>query len=86
MNNVNKILVKLYVPKIEAEYDVFLPPNKKIYTIIKLLVKAVNEFCGGYYQPSRLPVLYDKYTAKPFDVNLTIKESTIRNGAEIVLI
>lgn len=81
----NKIIVKLYVPKIEEQYDVSIPLNKQIYTIIELLVKAVNELCGGYYKPSKLPMLYDKITAKAFDVNLTVIETTLRNGSEIVL-
>ncbi len=86
MNKMDKILVKLYVPKIDAEYNVLLPLNKKIYSIIKLLVKAVNEFSGNYYKPKQMPNLYNKLTAECYDINLTINESTIRNGTEIILI
>ena len=82
----NKIIVKLYVPKIEEEYDVEIPLNKQIYIIIELLVKAVNELCGGYYKPSKMPMLYDKITAKAYDVNLTVIETPLRNGSEIVLL
>lgn len=82
----NKVLVKLYVPKLEAQYDVWIPLNKRIYNIINLLIKSVNEFSGGYYKPKEIPVLYDKLTAEPYDINLTVKESTIRNGTEIILI
>lgn len=86
MKKMNKVLVKLYVPTIEKEYDVWIPLNRRIYTTIKLIVKAINEFTNGKYSPSKLPVLYDRKTAKPFDINLTIGESTIRNGSEIILI
>lgn len=82
----NKVLVKLYVPMIEMQYDAWIPLNKRIYNIINLLIKSVNEFSGGYYKPTQMPVLYDKLTAEPYDINLTVKESTIRNGTEIVLI
>ena len=82
----DKILVKLYVPEIDAEYDVLLPLNKKIYNIIMLLVKAVNEFSGNYYKPTKMPNLYNKLTAENYDVNLTLNDSNIRNGTEIVLI
>ena len=37
----NKILVKLYVPMIEEQYDVWIPLNKRIYNVINLLIKAV---------------------------------------------
>lgn len=82
----NKVLVKLYVPTIGKEYDVWIPLNRRIYNVIKLLVKAIKEFTNGEYNPSKLPVLYNKKIAQPYDINLTIGESTIRNGTEIILI
>lgn len=82
----NKVLVKLYIPIIEKEYDMWLPINKKIYKIINLLEKSVNELCGGYYTPSKTTMLYDKNSAKPYDINLNVKENNIKNGTEIILI
>ena len=86
MRKMNKVLVKLYVPTIEKEYDIWIPLNRRIYTVIKLIVKAIKEFTNGEYNPSKFPVLFDRKTAKPYDINLTIGESTIRNGSEIILI
>ena len=37
MYNENKVLVKLYIPKIEVDYEVFLPVNKQIKEIVVLL-------------------------------------------------
>lgn len=82
----NKVLVKLYVPMLEDQYDVWIPINKKIYKVINLLVKAVNEFSDGYYSPKTMPLLYDKSTAMQYDVNSIVKDSNIKNGTEIVLI
>lgn len=82
----NKVLVSLYVPALEKKYDVWIPSNKRIYNVIYLLIKAIKELNDGCYTPSKLPTLYDKTTAKPYDINLSIKESSIRNGTEIVLI
>ncbi len=82
----NKVLVKLYVPTIEQQYDIWIPLNKKIYSIIILLSKAVFELSDGNYNPKDMPILYDRLTAKPYNVDLNVKESNIRNGAEIVLI
>ena len=81
----NKVLVRLYVPTIEKQYDIWIPLNKRICNIILLFVKAVKEFSRGYYKPDKLPMLYDKATAKPYDVNITVRESTIRNGTELIL-
>lgn len=82
----NKILVKLYVPAIEMQYDVWLPINRKIYNIIVLMVKAINELCGGEYKPSSMPMIYDKNAAKMYDINLSVKANEIKNGTEIILI
>ena len=82
----NKILVKLYVPTIGEEYDIWIPLNKRIYNVIKLLIKAVNEFSGGYYKPSSMPLLYDRLTAKPYELDKSIIETNIRNGSGLILI
>lgn len=82
----NKILVKLYVPKIDKQYDVLIPPNKNICNIIHLLTKAIDELNLGYYKVNQFPLLYDKSTGKPYDIKLNIKETNIRNGKELMLI
>jgi len=81
----NKVLVKLYVPTIEKSFDIWIPINKRICNIISLCVKAVNDFSRGYYKPDKLPILFDKETAIPYDVNLIVKDSTIRNGTELIM-
>lgn len=82
----NEILVKLYVPTIDEQYDIWIPTNKRIHTIITLLVKALTELSKGYYTPEKMPYLFDKMTAKPYDVNLKVIESDIKNGSELILI
>ena len=82
----NKVLIKLYVPVIESEYDIWLPINKKIYKIVDLLEKSINELSGGCYTPSKTARLYDKNSAKSYNMNLNAKENNIKNGTEIILI
>jgi len=82
----NKVLVKLYVPTIEKQYDIWLPINKKVNKITNMLIKSVNELCGGYYVPLKSTMLYDKNSAEPYDRNLNVKENNIRNGTEMILI
>lgn len=82
----NKVLVKVYVPILEEQYDILVPVNRRIYNIIRLLTKAINELSGGYYTPPQKPKLYDKITAIAYDENLSIRESNIRNGTELILL
>jgi len=86
MNKINKVLVKLYVPTIGKEYDIWIPLNRRVHSVVKLIVKSINEFTYGEYAPKKLPILYDKKNGKPYDINLTIGETNIRNGSEIILI
>lgn len=81
-----KVLVRLYVPMLDQQYDVWLPLNKRIYNIISLLVKSINDFSGGYYKPDELPKLYDKSTSQLYPINITVKDAGIVNGSEIILI
>ena len=82
----DKILIKLYLPMIEQQYDILIPKKKKIYGLVKLIAKAVYELSDGYYNPSKIPSLYDKLSGRKFDYNLSIKDTDIKNGTEIVMI
>lgn len=82
----DQVLVKLYVPALEKKYDVWIPSHKRIYNIILLLVKAINEMNDNSYNATETPMLYDKITAKAYDINMSVKESSIRNGTEVILI
>lgn len=82
----DKVLIKLYVPIIEQQFDILIPNNRKIYSVIKLLEKGINELSGGFYKPVNMPMLYEKTTGREYDINLSVKDNNIKNGTELVLI
>ena len=82
----NKVLVKLCVPIFEEQYDVWIPLNRKIYRVTELLVKAVNDFSGGYFESNKTPTLFDKNTGEQYNINETVKDAGIKNGTEIILL
>ena len=45
----NKILIEIEIPSIEKKYDVFIPINKKVGTIKKLLEQALLELSDKSY-------------------------------------
>lgn len=81
----NRILIKLYVPTIEKIYDIWIPINKSVYNIEKLLIKGIKSF-NNNYEPKEFPVLYNKVNAKIYDINAKIIDTDIRNGTELILI
>ena len=82
----NRILIKLYVPMIEEQYDIWIPLNKNIYNIIIILSQAINELNRGYYQPKEIPILYNRANGKIYDLKIKIIDTDIRSGTELVLI
>ena len=83
--NHNKILIQLYVPLIEVEYDVFIPINKKIGTIKQLLEKSIAEESSGYVITADTN-LYSKETGQVYNVDLVVKDTHLKNGSRIVLL
>ena len=82
---VEKILVKLIIPELETEYDVYLPITKKIGNIIKLLIKAIVEM-GYEYDDNVKIALYNRKTGEKYEPNKILVETNIRNGTELVLL
>lgn len=82
----NKILVQLIVPLLQQKYEVYIPINKRISTIISLLQKALNETTNGYYPIKNDSVIIDEETGNVYDINITVKESKMLNGSKIILI
>ncbi len=82
----NKVLVKVYIPILEEQYDVWMPINKTVYNVILLMSKTINELNDGYYEPEGIPILYNKLTGIPYNMNLKILDTDIRNGSEVILI
>lgn len=84
MNN-NKILIQLYIPLIEEEYDIFVPINKRVGTIKQLLEKNMSEQANGYIIREDTN-LYSKENGKVYDVQLLVKDTDLKNGSRVVLL
>ena len=84
--NKNKILVELEIPLIEKEYDLFIPCNKKIGTIKKLIEEALVELTDNAYIPKEESNFYSKENGQYYDVNKTVRDIDLKNGSRIILI
>ena len=82
----NKVLVEVIVPLIEERYEVYIPVNRRISSVIKLLEKAIKESTNGYYPAKEGSVIIDETIGNVYDINITVKESKIINGSKIILI
>ena len=82
----NKILIRLYIPLIEEEYDIFIPINKRVGTIKQLLEKCISEHNDNGYVLAEDTNLYSKETGKVYDVQLLVKDTDLKNGSRVVLL
>ena len=82
----NKVLVDVIVPLLEKKYQLYIPINKRISVVIRLIEKALNEMTNGYYPIKEGSVIIDVESGNVFDINITIKESKMINGSQIILL
>lgn len=85
MNN-NKILIELYIPLIEKNYDLYIPINKRIGTIKKLVEEGLTDLTDNDYVIKENSNFYSKETGEVYNVNLAVRETDLKNGSRIILI
>ena len=82
----NKILIELYIPLIERNYDLYIPINKKLGTIKKLIEQGLVELTDHAYKIKEDTNFYSKETGNIYDVNDTVRDTDLKNGSKIILI
>ena len=82
----NKILIVLYIPLIEKNYDIYIPVNKKIGTIKKLIEQGLVELPDNSYIIKEDSNFYSKDNGQIYDVNKTVRDTDLENGSKIILI
>ena len=84
--NKNKILIELSIPLIEKTYDLYIPINKKIGTVKKLIEEGLIELTDNAYIVKEDSNFYSMETGEVYDVNKTVRETDLKNGSRINLI
>ena len=82
----NKYLVDVYLPAAGKHLDVFLPENKQIGEVIRLLVSVAESLSGGSYKGIGDAMLLSAQTGKPYILTQTVEEAGIRNASRLILI
>ena len=82
----NKILIELSIPLIEKNYDLFIPINKKVGTVKKLIEEGLLELTDHNYIIKQDSNFYSNETGEIYDVNKTVRETDLKNGSRIILV
>lgn len=82
----NKILIEVYVPVAEEEYDIFVPANLMMSEVIRLISKVITELSEGLYDAGSDAVLCNREDGTIYNINLSVDELGLRNGSRLMLI
>ena len=82
----NKVLVTVNVPSLESRYDVYIPVNRKIHSVIKMLSNSLFMLSQGSFVVKDNYLLYDANTGNIFDINAMVRDTDIRNGSVVILL
>ena len=82
----NKILIKLVIPEIGKEYDMFVPINRKVGNIIILLNKLFSDEINNVIPLNNFTELYDGDSGERLEIDTILKNTTIRNNSKLVLL
>lgn len=79
-----KVLIKLYVPEIEEQYEMYIPINKTVGEIAELLCKIVNDL-SKCYPIKKNACLCNRRTGIIYEKYHMVHQTDIRNGTELVI-
>lgn len=81
-----KVLVKLLVPEIEKSYEIYIPINRTVKDVCRLVNELVHDDTSGIFPIKDDIVLLDRFSTAIYPYDTYIRDTNIRNGSQIVLI
>ena len=84
--NENKVLVSVNIPILEKKYDIYFPVNRKIFNVINMIKTSLYELSLGSFDMTKEYTLYNMENGEPYDMNMLVRESNIRNGSKVILL
>lgn len=82
----NKVLIKVFIPEYNLNYDIFVPVNEYIWKIKELVIKSINDLENLGISNEQKFVLLNKDSGSIYDNNMLISKTDIRNATELLLI
>ncbi len=80
-----KILITLFVPEIEKSFELYIPVNKTVSFVIKLLNSIVRENMYDNYPIKEVIHLCNRRTGEFYKNDSYVRETDIRNGTQLVM-
>lgn len=81
----NKVLIKLYVPKLNLNFDMFIPVNEYVWKVNKLIVNSINDMTSDKLDLNEDYYLINVQSGIIYQNNQIIINTDIRHSSSLVL-
>ena len=82
----NKVLIKLYVPTLGENYDIYIPVNEMVWKVNRLIVKLISDMSNDNFSIDRDYALINIDTGMIYNNDDMIINTDIRNASRLVLV
>ena len=82
----NKVLVKVYVPCIDEEYEIYIPTNETINKVLQLIIKYIYELYDSSLDLETKHYILDPDTSITYTNDQIIRDTNIKNSKKIILV
>lgn len=81
----NKILIRVIVPTLMSEYEIFIPVNERIVKVKELLIKGILELSEGHLMLKKSYSLIDPDEGTIYDSRIIVRDTNIINNKRVIL-
>ncbi len=83
----NKVLIKVIVPSLDRDFDVYIPVNELMWKVNRLITKSVFDIVGLPFDLEKDQYIFiNKDTGKVYNNNEIIIHTDIRNSTELIML
>ena len=80
----NKFLVKVYVPLLDSNYDVWIPNSKRVKDIVYYISAMLKNLTDGEFEIKNYDLI-NRFNGNIYDYDLLINETDIKNSMELII-
>lgn len=81
----DKVLVSIYVPSIDEEFNVYLPINIKLIDVINSFQNDLVKLSDNNFEIIEKPYLYNDFDGKILNNNNIVKDCGLKKGSRLLL-
>lgn len=80
----NKVLVNVYVAKLDKDYDIYIPLDLPVGEIANLICKAANILSDNQLRDNNSYAIMDGSNGNFYNLNTIVSNTDIRNGKQLI--